>query len=687
MKTAYSLGLAVLLNFAGAVTAQAAQYYVRTDGSDSCTGLGNTGGSSGTCAFKTIAKCETVARCGDTCNVGAGDYFLSASVSLSDSCTASNPKRIVGVGYDQVRVWSGMVGPLTCSSTPKSGTTSVYECDVPSGAATNSASFSNKACFVQMLGTNSVNLEPELGRKQSIRRSICLTPASSASASVIDSDDNDLGDSTLGSASGEGFWFHATGDAKYQIHPWNNLAPSSSIKFYAPINTYDFSPFELSGKFVEVKGLTVTLAGGARLRLGGLTTSEGGKFVDIRAYHGGVQVGGGADTRHGTNLGVENVGVYNLLRRATNKGCGKLGNPCSTTADFPNTPNGCSITGSGTKVDGLECYSGVEAGGGFGGQGLDVRRMTVHGFINHGCKADGPLIDSNFENLLCYNNQEGFFSANCSKNVTFRHVTIGGTWIYNGHYAEPCWDGSRGWWNVDIYNSAIEKFSHTNHYNHCTPSYNRTCSLSGCSEGQQCNCDSGDVCVKVDWRAGDRDLDWSNNVYYGADTIVAHMKSGSSFDSVASWQAWSSDPCTNCSRDANSVEGSITTVFVKPSKSDLDSDLSDWNLKSGSPAINRGTDSQAPRGGKDIRGVVRTMPPDAGAYEFGSAGTQTCGNGVAEGTEQCDGSNLNGATCELLGLGPGILLCSSTCTFNTSDCTGNVPPPAPTGVRRDDVLP
>ena len=51
-----------------------------------------------------------------------------------------------------------------------------------------------------------------------------------------------------------------------------------------------------------------------------------------------------------------------------------------------------------------------------------------------------------------------------------------------------------------------------------------------------------------------------------------------------------------------------------------------------------------------------------------------------------EGTNLNGSTCELLGLGPGTLLCSSICVFNTSDCTSNVPP-APSAVRRDDVRP
>lgn len=50
---------------------------------------------------------------------------------------------------------------------------------------------------------------------------------------------------------------------------------------------------------------------------------------------------------------------------------------------------------------------------------------------------------------------------------------------------------------------------------------------------------------------------------------------------------------------------------------------------------------------------------------------QTCGNGVKEGTEQCDTTDLGGQTCETEGcnLG-GILSCRVNCTFNFDLCTG-----------------
>ena len=51
-----------------------------------------------------------------------------------------------------------------------------------------------------------------------------------------------------------------------------------------------------------------------------------------------------------------------------------------------------------------------------------------------------------------------------------------------------------------------------------------------------------------------------------------------------------------------------------------------------------------------------------------------CGNGVREGTEECDGADLGGHDCTTLGLGftGGTLACHSYCLFDTSGCTGGV---------------
>lgn len=46
-----------------------------------------------------------------------------------------------------------------------------------------------------------------------------------------------------------------------------------------------------------------------------------------------------------------------------------------------------------------------------------------------------------------------------------------------------------------------------------------------------------------------------------------------------------------------------------------------------------------------------------------------CGDGQIGGNEECDGSNLNGQTCQGLGYSSGSLSCDNACEFITSACT------------------
>lgn len=53
-----------------------------------------------------------------------------------------------------------------------------------------------------------------------------------------------------------------------------------------------------------------------------------------------------------------------------------------------------------------------------------------------------------------------------------------------------------------------------------------------------------------------------------------------------------------------------------------------------------------------------------------SATAQTlCGDGIVQPPEQCDGANLNGASCSSLGHSGGTLSCSSNCVFAVDQCT------------------
>jgi serine protease AprX len=54
----------------------------------------------------------------------------------------------------------------------------------------------------------------------------------------------------------------------------------------------------------------------------------------------------------------------------------------------------------------------------------------------------------------------------------------------------------------------------------------------------------------------------------------------------------------------------------------------------------------------------------------GTAGpAPVCGNGLREGAEACDGTDLGGQTCVTQGFGTGTLACQLDCTFNTSGCS------------------
>lgn len=52
-----------------------------------------------------------------------------------------------------------------------------------------------------------------------------------------------------------------------------------------------------------------------------------------------------------------------------------------------------------------------------------------------------------------------------------------------------------------------------------------------------------------------------------------------------------------------------------------------------------------------------------------------CGNNIAEGSEDCDNTDVRGKTCAGLGYGGGILTCDISCSFDTSNCIPITPTP------------
>lgn len=72
----------------------------------------------------------------------------------------------------------------------------------------------------------------------------------------------------------------------------------------------------------------------------------------------------------------------------------------------------------------------------------------------------------------------------------------------------------------------------------------------------------------------------------------------------------------------------------------------------------------------DPDGSWRIGDPDPGGmYSLpGDRSDGLCGNGSMEGEEECEGSDVGGATCEAMGLGSGTVSCSGSCKFDTSGC-------------------
>jgi len=57
-----------------------------------------------------------------------------------------------------------------------------------------------------------------------------------------------------------------------------------------------------------------------------------------------------------------------------------------------------------------------------------------------------------------------------------------------------------------------------------------------------------------------------------------------------------------------------------------------------------------------------------GGGNGGTGSTNECGNNLAEAGEDCDGADLDGASCDSMGMGPGELSCNEDCSFETSLC-------------------
>jgi hypothetical protein len=64
-----------------------------------------------------------------------------------------------------------------------------------------------------------------------------------------------------------------------------------------------------------------------------------------------------------------------------------------------------------------------------------------------------------------------------------------------------------------------------------------------------------------------------------------------------------------------------------------------------------------------------TLACNADCQSFDTSGCSPCGNGTIDQGEQCDGNDFGGETCKSQGFDEGQLACTAQCTLDTSSCS------------------
>lgn len=105
---------------------------------------------------------------------------------------------------------------------------------------------------------------------------------------------------------------------------------------------------------------------------------------------------------------------------------------------------------------------------------------------------------------------------------------------------------------------------------------------------------------------------------------------------------------------------------------DTNADSSDMMTDTGAPLADLpDTDDSGAEGAEGAEGGAEGGADGGEGGADDDMGTQTCGDGMVDEGEHCDGDDLDGSACADLGYAGGTLACDPmTCTFDTSACMG-----------------
>jgi subtilisin family serine protease len=98
----------------------------------------------------------------------------------------------------------------------------------------------------------------------------------------------------------------------------------------------------------------------------------------------------------------------------------------------------------------------------------------------------------------------------------------------------------------------------------------------------------------------------------------------------------------------------------------------DWNITTGTCSVS--WENITENSSIDISSDVVTIISQ-NLSVFSLSESHTCGDGIVDTGEACDGSDLDGESCTSLGYTGGTLSCSGSCTFVTSGCTSGTSDP------------